>query len=430
MAEDFEENESYEKAADFYYRSYQVKANNAKTIQGLERTSPKLLEAKLKDFSKNYNAEQYELAIDLFEEARDYQLKLNRVGMDLSISKFYTDKYEDTKDILAEEYYKAYNESYRKEEYKKALDQLNKSIAYRPDYKDSQQRLLKLKEILKVEKAESLYQSASEKYNQKDYRGAYLGFMEVSKNKANYKNTESLKSQALKKGMIRIGIFEFKNDTSAKGAGGALYSYVTTNIVNHGSPFVQLIERDNLDKLLKEQKLGMSGIVDQSTASSAGKLIGLDYVMLGRMVSVTQSDGQIRARSVPCYEMYSVRNNNGEIEQRGRNTSFTLYEGTNRVVLEAKYQLVNVETGEIVLDELLSSSASDNVRYATYYGDYTRLSMTNSGGSVFGQIFPQRVDQSLFVANRNLKSLEEMQAPILRKLSEDLVNHMFSKLQL
>jgi TolB-like protein len=52
----------------------------------------------------------------------------------------------------------------------------------------------------------------------------------------------------------------------------------------------KVIERALLEKILEEQKLGMSGIVDASTAAEIGKGIGVDAVVVG---SVTRGSGAL-----------------------------------------------------------------------------------------------------------------------------------------
>jgi TolB-like protein len=52
----------------------------------------------------------------------------------------------------------------------------------------------------------------------------------------------------------------------------------------------KVIERALLEKILEEQKLGMSGIVDASTAAEIGKGIGVDAVVVG---SVTRGTGAL-----------------------------------------------------------------------------------------------------------------------------------------
>lgn len=49
---------------------------------------------------------------------------------------------------------------------------------------------------------------------------------------------------------------------------------------------VKIIERSNLEKILSEQKFQASGIVDDSSAKSIGKIAGVDYVCYGDMKDI------------------------------------------------------------------------------------------------------------------------------------------------
>ena len=47
---------------------------------------------------------------------------------------------------------------------------------------------------------------------------------------------------------------------------------------------IRLIERDKLDKIISEQQLGESGIVDAESAAKIGKVAGVDAVLIGEIV--------------------------------------------------------------------------------------------------------------------------------------------------
>ena len=47
---------------------------------------------------------------------------------------------------------------------------------------------------------------------------------------------------------------------------------------------VEVVERERLNDVLEEQKFGTTGLVDPETASRIGKLVGAEYVLLGRVV--------------------------------------------------------------------------------------------------------------------------------------------------
>lgn len=49
---------------------------------------------------------------------------------------------------------------------------------------------------------------------------------------------------------------------------------------------LKLIERENLDKILKEKEFQLSGMVDDASAKKIGKIIGVDYVCYGSMIDI------------------------------------------------------------------------------------------------------------------------------------------------
>lgn len=73
----------------------------------------------------------------------------------------------------------------------------------------------------------------------------------------------------------------------SKGLGGELgeinlLDKLTTVFVNLNR--FKVIERAHLEKILEEQKLGMTGVIDVSTAAQIGKGIGVDAVVCGSLV--------------------------------------------------------------------------------------------------------------------------------------------------
>lgn len=72
--------------------------------------------------------------------------------------------------------------------------------------------------------------------------------------------------------------------------GEAVASALTTRLAN-SSKFV-VVEREALDAILREQKLGASGAVSPETASEMGRLIGARYLVIGTVTEFSlTSDG-------------------------------------------------------------------------------------------------------------------------------------------
>ena len=87
------------------------------------------------------------------------------------------------------------------------------------------------------------------------------------------------------KGMValkrRIGVVDFENKTTygANRLGTSASDILITELAKSGKFIV--VERDKMDKLMAEQKLGMSGAIDPNTAAKVGKILGLNAIVTG-----------------------------------------------------------------------------------------------------------------------------------------------------
>jgi TolB-like protein len=84
---------------------------------------------------------------------------------------------------------------------------------------------------------------------------------------------------------IKIAILDFENTSGiAKydGLGKAMSSMLITDIESNVSPKrLQLVERAQIQKILKEQNFQSSSAVDKTTTVKAGKILGVKYLLVG-----------------------------------------------------------------------------------------------------------------------------------------------------
>ncbi len=80
----------------------------------------------------------------------------------------------------------------------------------------------------------------------------------------------------------RIGIGDFSNESpgAVKNAVGSLVSVMLTDELTRSTVF-QVIERRDLEALMKEYKLSLSGFTSESTAPQLGELQGVELLLLG-----------------------------------------------------------------------------------------------------------------------------------------------------
>ena len=95
--------------------------------------------------------------------------------------------------------------------------------------------------------------------------------------------------------------------------GKAVSAMLVTELI--GRPGIKVIERAELHELLNEQKLSLSGRVDESTALEVGKLVGAQYVIHGQVTSIADNlRMDMRAVDVQTSEIMEVQKLSGRTD--------------------------------------------------------------------------------------------------------------------
>lgn len=79
----------------------------------------------------------------------------------------------------------------------------------------------------------------------------------------------------------RVGVVDFVNKTKygENRLGSSASDVLITELAKSGKFIV--VERDRINSILSEQKLGMSGAIDSATAAKVGKILGLNAIVTG-----------------------------------------------------------------------------------------------------------------------------------------------------
>jgi len=80
---------------------------------------------------------------------------------------------------------------------------------------------------------------------------------------------------------LSVAVLPFGSNENAKDLSDSVTEKLIIQLVNLRR--FRVIERSALDKIMEEQKLGLSGFVDEETAVKVGKLAGADMIILGNI---------------------------------------------------------------------------------------------------------------------------------------------------
>jgi TolB-like protein len=95
----------------------------------------------------------------------------------------------------------------------------------------------------------------------------------------------------------KIAVLAFTYRDGALSSGSTLIAEgLTTRLV--GRPGLQVIERSQIDQLLSESRLSLSGVVVSSASQKLGQVLGVDAIVTGRLVDLNNGRTSIDARLI------------------------------------------------------------------------------------------------------------------------------------
>ena len=418
----------YAEAADMYLQSAVRNVKNTDAKIGLKKTGQMLLNDKLSTFFKAFNlGSDKEAAVNAYLDAKDYQDRVQRAGVTLDIPDNYASEFKQVKGEYLVQLYSQGHDLLDQKDYPGAEAVFSKIGKLEPGYKDAGS----LQEIAYLE---PLYTSGKAALQAGQYRKAYGDLDKVVTKSATYKDATSLKQQCVDKGRYAIAVLPFNTaGTVAQTAQAAtMQAYATSALTDINDPFIQVVDRDNIQRILDEQRLGMSGVVDESTAVSAGKLMGAQAVVMGTVITYKEQPGKMQQSSKDGYESYQVKVLNKETNTysnatRYRPAKYTEYFQENKTTISFSYKLVSLETGQVLMSKVVDKQADDHAYYATYDGNgkalYPMLNGTvNTNSSARQQL------SSLLGAPREVKPTADLGNELLRTTSAAMASSIQQEL--
>ncbi|MCB0760701.1 MAG: hypothetical protein KDC12_04190 [Flavobacteriales bacterium] len=413
-------------AAGMYYDALVKKSTNTDAKIGLKKTGQILLGQKLSDFSKARNFGTHKEAVYAFLEAQKYQEKVARVGVQLDFPDAYLQDYQIVKDQYLTELYEEGTIKLDEGRYSDAEKVFKEISQLDPSFKDADD----LKEIAYVE---PIYQTAVTALASGSYRTALSNFNKVENRRPGYKETRSLQARTLEEGKFGIALMSFENSSTRRGLEAMVEAYVLEALTTINDPFLKIVDRDNLQTIIDEQTLGMSGVIDEQTAASVGQLLGARALVTGTVLNYTSQEGRTLSSERTGYEQYQVKRydkvqDKQIIENKYREKKYKEYTRENKCSVTFQYKVVSLETGEILLTKMITKENSDMLHYADYDGeDLKAFFPAGANGQVNTTYGAQRSLHELVNAPRQIKSAEELTQQSLEDASFEM-KYQFTQL--
>jgi curli biogenesis system outer membrane secretion channel CsgG len=181
----------------------------------------------------------------------------------------------------------------------------------------------------------------------------------------------------------RVAVFDFEDKTDGswhwwhgKGVGYGMTDMLVTALVK--SDKFRVFERDALDKIMQEQKLGLSGLVTEQTAAQVGKLLGVQFAILGSVTELGYKKGGVGGRL------------------KGIRVGVNKYDA----VVAVDVRIVNTETAEILLSESVRKAKSKSgIGVSTPKLDFS--SQNKFDDSLVGKATREAIEEVVKILDKN-----------------------------
>ena len=193
----------------------------------------------------------------------------------------------------------------------------------------------------------------------------------------------------------RIAVFDFKGPENS---GEIIASKFTNKLWK--TQYFSIMERKELNKILEEHALHMSGIVDNATVVEYGKIIGVDGIVLGDVTAykVSATRGHEKVKEKVWKGDYEKDKNGNIVYEKTRSgrqkKKVYVEEYVSRVFINrtvtvgVNFRLVSVQTGEIRASD--SNTKSNTKKYFPHKGQIPAAEqiLDNLSESVLNKFVP------------------------------------------
>lgn len=418
----------HKEAVEFYIKALNVDRSRVNAQVGLRKSAENVMSKYQSKFFNEYASGEYKNAVYTFLEMKSFKKRLDIYNAEVNFPKHLNEDFEDAKKKYLKVEFEKANQLLAEEKFESAEAIFVEIQKVEPNYKGSD--LEKLKEIAQLEPH---YRQGNDYLEQGKNRAAYYEFEMVTNLNSNYKDAQFKQEEALKLAEYPIAFLSFKNYSKSRDSESKIAAILMNEVIKHRGPFLKVIDRESIGKVIKEQYLSMNGWVEGSGAIKTGELTGAKAILSGKVLSVDYNAQVPKLLREKAYKRRVVRKYNAETKKTESSVSYDKvfynnYIGFNEAKVSFQYMLVSSETGEVLLSGIIEKTMRSEVDYNTYNGNandlYPGVWKSAWKPSASDRVYTNRAQvnafQSKFSANKNLRPLSDLQDNAERSIGLEL----------
>ena len=279
----------------------------------------------------------------------------------------------------------------------------------------------------------------ADKYMEKELWGnALIWYQKVESMNPNYpdlyEKLRDVRDERIKRRIKKsIAVFDFTSPSNDKDAGRNAADKVVAYLYQKASSDLRIIERENLQNILREMQLGQSGLVDVKSAQTVGKMRGIDTFIMGTVlkyfssktdnssmeqVKVLVDEEDVRNPEFSDWLIMNPKPSEGDMKNapprtiKKKNYQFISYKkGVAKIValFDISYKLVDTATGENIFTNTIAGRLvkedkyQDGVPVANIPYDPLEI---QTESEVLGELTDQKISEMGQSVLKHFQSLE------------------------
>lgn len=125
---------------------------------------------------------------------------------------------------------------------------------------------------------------------------------------------KTLGDTALRRSVKRVAVIPFAGPRGGASYSGAVLSErLVSRLLARGG--LEVVERPLLDSVLREQKLGLFGVMDPRTAQALGRVLGVDAILSGTAVELRNGRVEVNARLIHAETAQVLAGASGRVDK-------------------------------------------------------------------------------------------------------------------
>ena len=355
------------------------------------------------EFFRDYNTQQFEAAMESFEQLKAFNAKTASLDIQFDYPKTYEEDYQKAVEIYCSKNYNQALELVNQRKYSQSLNYINRIKKYNALYKNLAQI-----EIISI--CEPLYQSAVNSIENKNYSSALTSLSRIREKTENYKDAGELLDLATQQQTKSFILFQPTSSTDKAEQDVQDYLFNTFGqVANQKLSSVKIINNTPFQTIAATNDLSSSNNVDLIQAIR--KATGADYFYIYDVANIKEYNSGVA--KTPARGFQEVTTKTGTvISKEYVGFDYNYAKAQRSYSYDYKYKLINAYTNQIVNSQTQNIAASDAIEYQEFQrnfnGNLNSLFPYNpQKTTAVLQYYPSKW-RSAFSARSSLKSFDEL----------------------